>query len=73
LFDRLLQRLHLELDDESRIDWSAFNVDGSNIRADRSAAGARKTRAKQSRSTTPWDDPTEALARSFIWCRWARW
>jgi transposase len=67
LFDRLLQRLHLALDEDGRIDWSAFNVDGSNIRADRSAAGARKKRAKESRSTTPWDDPAEALARSFIW------
>lgn len=67
LFDRILQRLHLELDEEGRIDWSQFNVDGSNIRADRSAAGGRKKDSKPSRSTTPWDDPAEALARSFIW------
>jgi transposase len=67
LFDRILQRLHLELDAEGRIDWSAFNVDGSSIRADRSAAGARKKSGRTSPSTTPWDDPAEALARSFIW------
>ena len=66
LFDRILHRLHLQLDDEGRIDWSQFNVDGSNIRADRSAAGARKKRAKNPK-ITPWDDPAEALARSFIW------
>jgi transposase len=67
LFDRILHRLHLELDDDGRIDWSVFDVDGSNIRADRSAAGAGKKGAKQNRATTPWDDPAAALARSFIW------
>lgn len=67
LFDRILHRLHLELDDDGRIDWSVFDVDGSNIRADRSAAGAGKKGAKPSPATTPWDDPAEALARSFIW------
>ena len=67
LFDRILHRLHLELEADGRIDWSVFDVDGSNIRADRSAAGAGKKGAKPSRGTTPWDDPAEALARSFIW------
>jgi transposase len=67
LFDRILRRLHLELDEEGRIDWSQFNVDGTSIRADRSAAGGRKKSSNPSRRTTPWDDPGEALARSFIW------
>jgi transposase len=67
LFARILRELHLELDDEGRIDWSVFDVDGSNIRADRSAAGAGKKGAKPSPPTTPWDDPAAALARSFIW------
>ena len=67
LFDRILERLHLSLDEEGRIDWSVFNVDGSSVRANRSAAGAGKKGAKASRPTTPWDDPAEALARSFIW------
>jgi transposase len=69
LFDRILERLHLSLDDEGRIDWSVFGVDGSNIRADRSAAGGRKGLEKMgdpSPTTTDWDDPAEALARSFI-------
>ena len=66
LFDRILRRLHIQLDDEGRIDWSVFNVDGTNIRADRSAAGGGKKGAKQNPETTPWDDPAEALARSFI-------
>jgi len=66
-FDRILHALHLELDADGRIDWSQFNVDGSSIRADRSAAGGRKKGSRTSRRTTPWDDPAEALARSFIW------
>jgi transposase len=70
LFDRILNRLHLELDADGRIDWDVFDVDGSNIRAHQSAAGAAtntsKKRAKQSPTTTPWDDRAEALVRSFI-------
>lgn len=66
LFDRILERLHIALDEEGRIDWSVFDADGSNIRAHRSAAGASKTTGRTSPPTTPWDDPAEALARSFI-------
>lgn len=60
LFDRILQRLHLELDEEGRIDWSAFNVDGSNIRADRSAAGARKKAGPRAPRPHPGTIPREA-------------
>jgi transposase len=67
LFDRILHRLHVHLDAEGRIDWSVFDVDGTNIRADRSAAGARKQGAKSNLPTTDWDDPAEAVAGSFIW------
>lgn len=66
LFDRILERLHLELDGDGRIDWDVFDVDGSNIRAHQSAAGALKKGANGSPPTTPWDDRAEALARSFI-------
>jgi len=66
LFDRILQRLHLELDDDGRIDWDVFDVDGSNIRAHQSAAGAIKKGAQKNPATTPWDDRAAALARSFI-------
>jgi len=69
LFDRILERLHVALDEDGRIDWSVFDVDGSNIRAHRSAAGAARSSKKTgptSRVTMPWDDPAEALARSFI-------
>jgi transposase len=69
LFDRILQRLHVSLDAYGRIDWSVFDVDGSNVRAHRVAGGAAKSSKKTGRrspATTPWDDPAEALARSFI-------
>ena len=69
LFDKILGRLHVSLDEYGRIDWSVFNVDGSSVRAHRSAAGASRDPSKKesaSQQTTPWDDPVEALARSFI-------
>lgn len=69
LFDKILNALHVKLDDDGRIDWSVFDVDGSNIRAHRSAAGASRGSKKTgptSPPTSPWDDPAEALARSFI-------
>jgi transposase len=69
LFDRILRRLHVTLDDEGRIDWSVFEVDGTSIRAHRAAAGGAETSKKTgpaSQETSPWDDPAEALARSFI-------
>ncbi len=69
LFERILNALHVSLDEDGRIDWSVFDVDGSNIRAHRSAAGAAKASKKTGQAnpeTSPWDDPAEALARSFI-------
>ncbi len=64
--DQMLQCLHLELDDDGRIDWDVFDVDGSNVRAHQSAAGASKKGAQENPTTTPWDDRAEALVRSFI-------
>jgi len=55
LFDRILNRLHLELDEDGRINWDVFDVDGSNVRAHQSAAGAQKkgrTRARRPRPGT---------------------
>jgi len=39
LIDRMLQQLHVSLDEDGRIDWSVFDVDGSSIRVHVSAAG----------------------------------
>lgn len=68
LFPRILQTLQLELDEQGRIDWSQFNIDGSNIRAERAAAGARKKGGlAPSRATTGSDAHAGVGVRSFIW------
>lgn len=41
-WDRVTEKLQLQLDAEGRIDWSLWCVDGSSVRAHRSAAGASK-------------------------------
>lgn len=48
LFDRILERLHLRLDDEGRIDLDLWLIDASSIRASRSAAGGKGGSRKQS-------------------------
>lgn len=44
IFDRVLDRLRLRLDVEGRIDLDTWCIDGTSVRASRSAAGARKKR-----------------------------
>lgn len=41
-FDQLLENLHARLDEEGRIDWELWCIDGSVVRAHRCAAGAKK-------------------------------
>jgi transposase len=48
-FDRILKALRIRLDKQGKIDWDLWLVDGTSIRASKSAAGARK---KNTRSTT---------------------
>ena len=38
-WDRVLEALQIRLDQEGRIDWDLWCVDGSNVRASRAAAG----------------------------------
>lgn len=66
LFEKILHRLHLELDDDGRIDWDVFDVDGTNVRAHQSAAGAAKKGGNKESTIMPWGDRAEALERSFI-------
>ena len=40
VFDKILAAMQIRLDAEGHIDWDLFCVDGSNVRASRSAAGA---------------------------------
>ncbi len=54
LFDRMLERLQIRLDQEHRIDWDLWCVDGSNVRAHVSAVGAGEKGAMKSPPTTHW-------------------
>ena len=68
LIDRVLERLQVRLDDEGRIDWDLFCIDGTNIRASRSAAGARTGGAlRTSPATTRWAAAVAGGARSSTW------
>jgi transposase len=56
-FDRILTALRVRLDKQGKIDWDLWLVDGSNVRASRAAAGARKKGAEAASSsptTTHW-------------------
>lgn len=65
MFDRIVERLQVKLDEQGRIDWDLFCVDGSSIRAHHAAAGAKRGRRK-SRKTTPWGVPAGVGERSCI-------
>lgn len=67
LFERLLQRLQVRLDEQGRIAWDLWCVDGSTVRASRSAAGGGKKGAKRSRRTTRWVAQEAGLAPRSTW------
>lgn len=67
LFDRLLKRLQVRLDKEGRIDWDLFCIDGTSIRASRSAAGAGKKGANRNPRITHWVAREAGLAPSCTW------
>ncbi len=54
LFDRVLQRLQIRLDEEGCIDWDVWCVDGSSVRAHVAAAGAGKKGGQKNRLITHW-------------------
>jgi transposase len=57
VYDRILEALHIRLDQDGQIDWDLWCIDGSSVRAARAAAGAGKkvsSTTKTSRKTTPW-------------------
>jgi len=74
LFDLMLKRLRTRLDRLGRIDWSCWCFDGSNVRAARCAAGAKKARHKRSppsQRTTRLDEAVAGLEQSSICCAMA--
>jgi transposase len=62
-FDRILGRLRLRLDEEGRLDLGTWCIDGTTIRASRSAAGGGQAR-RASRRTTASAARAAATARS---------
>jgi len=54
--DKILERLKYRLDEEGYIDWDVWCVDGSNVRAHISAAGASEASKKTGR-TSLWTTP----------------
>lgn len=67
--DAILHRLHVRLDEAGRIDWDLWCVDGSHVRASRSAAGGQKRPGPMSRMTTRWAAHAGGSDRSCTWSR----
>ncbi len=65
IYDRIVERLQMQLDENGDIDWELFCVDGSSVRASRAAAGGQKGGCLESPRTTLWAVPAGAGAPSF--------
>ncbi|MER8260107.1 IS5 family transposase [Streptomyces albidoflavus] len=64
-WDRILHSVQADADLAGRIDWSMVGVDSTSCRAHQHAAGARKTRSRVPKRTTPRHHrPDEGLGRS---------
>ena len=80
VFDRIIDALHLRLDQEGKIDWDLWCIDGTSVRATRSAAGATKKVSKRtptSPRTTPWvareaDSQANSLSSSMAGARYSQ-
>ena len=66
-FDAILERLQMRLDEEGRIDWDLWLVDGSNVRAHAAAAGAGEKGGPKNRQTTHWVAREAGLAPKSTW------
>jgi transposase len=69
-FDQILQVLQIRLDQEGKIDWDLWCIDGSSVRACRAAAGAlKKVSANTLRNpkTTLWAAQEADSAANSTW------
>jgi transposase len=66
MWERILSCLQSDFEKEGKIDWKLFAVDGSVVRAHKSAAGGKKVKYLESLTTTLWDDLKEASAQRSI-------
>ena len=67
VYERVLAALQVRLDAEGQIDWDLWCVDGTMVRASRSAAGAGKKGAPMSPSTTRWAARAADSGASSTW------
>jgi transposase len=70
VYEKILQALHIRLDQHGQIDWDLFCIDGSSVRAARAAAGAGKkvsNATKTSRKTTHWAARAADSPASSTW------
>lgn len=65
--DRMLERLQIRLDEDGKLDWDLWCIDGSSIRASRAAAGAGKRGAPKSPKTTLWAARAADSAQNSTW------
>ena len=79
--DAILHRLQMRLDKDGRIDWDLWCIDGTNVRASRSAAGARRGTKRprlegrpstKNRRITRWAAAEAGGAASSTWLLTAR-
>lgn len=67
-FDKIIERLQVALDENGFIDWDLWCVDGSSVRAHKSAAGAAKKGVhRKSPKTMPWAAPEAVGDLNSIW------
>jgi len=70
VYDRILQALHIRLDQSGQIDWDIWCIDGSSVRAARAAAGADKKASsgiKTSPPTTAWAARAADSQANSVW------
>jgi transposase len=67
VFNRMLEALQVRLDAEGHIDWDLWCVDGTMVRASRSAAGGGKKGGPQSPRTTHWVARAADSGASSTW------
>ena len=72
--DAILHRLQMRLDKDGRIDWDLWCIDGTNVRASRSAAGTRRgtKTPRKNRRITRWAAAAADGAASSTWLLTAR-
>jgi transposase len=71
--DRMLRRLQMKLDKDGQIDWDLWCIDGTNVRASRSAAGAGESKTpRRNRPITHWAAAEAGGEASSTWSLTAR-